>query len=195
MKRLAICWALLLLAASAAAQAVYPEAELERKFAAGGNIRMRLAPGDYTISGTSADRIRVSYHPTATESGPVKVELQATGSSAKLAVRHTPHNFHADIEVPLHSNLYVRLGAGDLNIRAVSGSKDIENHVGDVNIDVRRPEEYRQVDASVSIGDLAAPAFNVNKDGFGPSFKRQGTGSYRLHLHVGVGDARLYQTN
>jgi hypothetical protein len=195
MKTLAIAWALAVLATSAMAQTAYPETKVEQKFAAGGDIHMRLAPGDYTIAGTDADRIRVTYHPTNTESGPVKVELQAGSALATLVVRHTAHNFHAEIEVPQRSDLYVRLSVGDLNIRGVSGSKDIENRVGDVNVDVRRPEDYQHVDASVGIGDLTAPAFNISKDGFMRSIKRTGQGAYRLHLHVGVGDARLYQTD
>jgi hypothetical protein len=176
MKTLRLAWALLLLAGVAAAQ--------------------HLAPGDYVISGTPAEHVRVTYRPAGTSSGPVQVELQAAGSSANLTVRRAPHqDFHAEIEVPQRSDLFIRLGAGDLNVQGVSGSKDIEAHVGDVNVDVRRPEDYREVDASVSIGDLTAPAFNVSKDGFARSFKTHGAGPYRLHVHVGTGDLRLYQTD
>jgi hypothetical protein len=35
----------------------------------------------------------------------------------------------------------------------------------------------------------------VSKDGFVRSFKRQGPGSYRLQVHVGAGDVRLYETD
>ncbi len=195
MKRLAAVGALLLLTATLAAQELTPEAHVERSFASGGSIQMHLAPGDYTITGTPADRVRIAYRPTNTASGPVQVELQAQGSSATLTVRHAAHNFHADIEVPLRADLFVRLGAGDLNVQGVSGGKDIEVHAGDVNVDVRRPEDYREVDASVAIGDLNAPAFNVTKDGLARSFKRRGPGSYCLHVHVGAGDVRLYQTD
>jgi hypothetical protein len=196
MKVLAIAWALLLLAASAAAQELSPEARVEQKFAPGGSIQMHLAPGDYTISGIAEGHIRVTYHPATTTSGPVKVELQAVGSNASLIVQHTPHqNFHAEIEVPLHSDLFVRLGAGDMNVQGVSGNKDIEIHAGDLNIDVRRPEDYGRVDASVTMGDLAATAFNVSKGGLGRSFKYHGSGTYRMHAHVGAGDLRLYQTD
>jgi hypothetical protein len=194
MKPLAIAL-VLLLAATAAAQDLTPEAHAEQKFASGGSIQMHLAPGDYTIAGTPTEHICVTYRPANTTSGPLKVELQANGSAASLTIRHTPHNFHADIEVPLRSDIFVRLGAGDVNVQGISGSKDVEVHAGDVNIDVRKPEDYQQVDASVAIGDLTAPAFNVSKDGFGRSFKRHGPGSYRLHVHVGAGDVRLYQTD
>ncbi len=194
MKRLALVWALLL-AVSATAQDLAPETQVERQFASGGNIQMRLAPGDYTISGTPTEHIQVTYRPTNTTSGPVKVELEASGFNASLSVRHAGHNFHADIEVPLRSDLFIRLGAGDINIQGISGSKDVEVHAGDVNVDVRRPEDYQQVDASVAIGDLTAPAFNVSKEGFARSFKHHGPGLYRLHVHVGAGDVRLYQTD
>jgi hypothetical protein len=195
MNRLAVVWALLVLTVAAAAQRVAPEAQAEQKFTSGGSIQMRLAPGDYTILGTNTDHIRIAYHPIDSSTGPVKVDLQATGSQASLRVRHTAHNFHADIEVPTHCDLFVRLGVGDLKVQGVAGNKDIETHVGDLNVDVRRPEDYQHVDASVGIGDLAAPAFNVNKDGFVRSFHRQGQGLYRLHLHVGVGDLRMYETD
>lgn len=194
MKWLVIACALLL-AVTAAGQDLAPETHVEQKFASGGSIQMRLAPGDYSISGTTAEHIRVTCQPANTSSSSVKVDLQASGSSARLTVRHVPHNFHADIEVPTRSDLFIRLGAGDLNVQAIAGSKDVEVHAGDVNIDVRRPEDYQQVDASVSIGDLTAPAFNVTKDGFARSFKRHGPGAYRLHVHVGAGDLRLYETD
>jgi hypothetical protein len=195
-KTLRLAWALLLLAGVAAAQDLVPEAHVENKFAAGGSIQMHLAPGDYIISGTPAEHVRVTYRPAGTSSGPVQVELQAAGSSASLRVRRAHHhNFHAEIEVPQRSDLFIRLGAGHLNVQGVSGSKDIEAHVGDVNVDVRRPEDYREVDASVAIGDLTAPAFNVSKDGFARSFKTHGPGPYRLHVHVGTGDLRLYQSD
>ncbi|HLX73599.1 MAG TPA: hypothetical protein VKR26_02625 [Terriglobales bacterium] len=196
MRLLVLTWVLFLLAATVAAQDLVPEAHLEQKFLPGGNIQMHLAPGDYSISGTLAERVRVTYRPAGTTSGPVRVELQAAGSNASLTVRHTSHqNFHADIEVPVRSDLLIRLGAGDLNVQGVAGSKDVEVHAGDVNIDVRRPEDYQQVEASVSVGDLTAPAFNVSKDGFARSFKRHGPGAYRLHVHVGAGDLRLYETD
>lgn len=196
MKPLLFAWALLLLAVAAAAQDLVPEGRFEQKFAPGGSIEMRLAPGDYNISGTSGDHVRVVFRPASTASGPVQVELHAVGSNATLKVRHVPHeNFHADIEVPQRSDLFIRLGAGDLNVRGVSGNKDIETHAGDVNIDVRNPDDYRLVEASVAIGDLTAPAFNVSKDGFARSFKKHGQGQYRLHAHVGAGDLRLYQTD
>jgi hypothetical protein len=195
MRGQAAVWAFLLAAATAGAQVLVPEAHVERQFADGGSIQMRLAPGEYTISGAAADHIRITYHPSNTPSGPVKVELQAEGSSASLRVRHTGHDFHADIEVPQRCDLYVRVGAGDLNVQGVAGSKDIEVHAGDVSVDVRRPDDYRKVDASVAVGDLRAPAFKVNKDGFVRSFRRSGPGPYRLHVHVGAGDVRLYQTD
>jgi hypothetical protein len=194
MKCLVIAWALLL-TVTAAGQDLAPETHVEQKFPSGGSIQMHLAPGDYSISGTPAEHIRVTCQPANTASGAVKVDLQASGSSASLTVRHAPHNFHADIEVPLRSDLFIRLGAGDLNVQGVAGSKDVAVHAGDVNIDVRRPEDYQKVDASVSIGDLTAPAFNVSKDGFARSFQRNGPGAYRLHVHVGAGDLRLYQTD
>lgn len=195
MKWRAISGTLLLIVATAAAQDLYPRAHVEQQFAPGGRVQMRLAPGDYTVSGTVAEHISVTYYPTNTASGPVKLELQAEGSTATLKVRHTAHDFHAEIEVPQRCDLYIRLGAGDLNVRGVAGSKDVAAHAGDLNIDVRRPEDYGEVHASVGVGDLAAPAFQVSKDGFVRSFKRQGPGSYRLQVHVGAGDVRLYETD
>src|SRR4051812_25142691 len=94
----------------------------------------------------------------------------------------------------MRSNLKVRLTAGDLTIGDIEGDKDIQSHAGDMTIDVGNPASYGPVDASVNIGDLKGDAFDVSKDGFHNRFERNGSGKYRLHAHVGVGDLRLTQS-
>ena len=96
-----------------------------------------------------------------------------------------PKNYSAVIQVPKNSNLKVRLNGGRLRVNGVEGNKDIESNAGTVSIDVGKPEKYARVDASVDIGHIEAPPYQVIQDGFGRSFAREGPGMYRLHAHVG----------
>ncbi len=166
---------------------------LKRAFSRGGHIEMHLQAGEYQIRRCSEDKIHVEWTARSSKLDKVKVDLSGDAEKAKLNVR-TPDNgdVHVIIEVPATTNLYVRLTAGDLNIEGIEGDKDIASHAGDINLDVGDPTSYGPVDASVSIGDLTAEAFNTTKEGFHNHLRLNGTGRYTLHAHVGAGDLRLY---
>jgi hypothetical protein len=85
----------------------------------------------------------------------------------------------------------VRLSAGDIGIRGIEGNKDVECHAADIIIDIGRTQDYRQVNASVRIGDIEAPPISVSKGGFFRSTTWSGTGKYSLHAHVGAGSLTL----
>jgi hypothetical protein len=80
------------------------------------------------------------------------------------------------------------MSAGDLRISGIEGNKDVESHAGDLTIQLDDPKKYGEVDASVRMGDLSLPAFNVSKGGMFRSWKRNEKGEYRLHVHLGAGD-------
>jgi hypothetical protein len=166
---------------------------VQQKFVSSGSIRMHLEAGDYTIEGTDATDIVATYRARDVEDlKKIKVNIKPSGSNAELWVKGTPHNdFHATIEVPRLSSLWTRLSAGNLSIKGVEGDKDVECHAGNVEIEVAHPEDYRHRDASVTAGSIDAAAFNVSKDGLFRSFRQDGEGKYRLHVHLAAGDVTL----
>jgi len=162
---------------------------VEAKFVAGGHIRMDLCSSGIEIAGTDDSMVRVSYHP---ERDSVRVRLQISGDRADLRLTGCPHNnFQARIEIPKSSSLYVRMLAGQLDVREVTGDKDVELSFGQLNLDVGKTEQYARVDASVNSGQLEASAFAVSKGGLFRSFDQRGPGKYRVHAHVGAGQLEL----
>jgi hypothetical protein len=162
---------------------------VEAKFTPGGRIRMDLCSSGIEIVGTDDSAVRVSYHP---ERDNVKVRLQISGDRADLKLTGCSHNnFQARIEVPKTSALYVRMMAGQLDVRGVTGDKDVELSFGQLNIDVGKSEEYARVDASVNSGEIDASPFGVSKGGLFRSFDQKGPGKYRVHTHVGAGQLEL----
>jgi hypothetical protein len=162
---------------------------VEAQFAAGGRIRMDLCSSGIDIVGTDEPKLRISYSP---ERDNVKVRIRVFGDGADLKLTNCPHNnFRARIEVPRSSDLHVRMLAGELNLRDVTGDKDVVLHFGQLNMDVGKAEEYGHVQASVSSGELNAAAFHTEKGGLFRSFDRSGPGKYRLYAHVGAGEIDL----
>jgi len=163
----------------------------ERTFVSGGTVRLDLAAGEYEIVASKDDRIRVSWDDRGKDA---KVSLRIDIQASKATVRtETPWKDGPSIriELPRKTNMIVRLTAGDLNIEGIEGSKDVSAHAGDVAIRVGKRDQYRYVKASVTVGDLTADAFNVNKDGLFRSFEWTGTGQYELRAHLMAGDLKL----
>jgi hypothetical protein len=162
---------------------------VEAKFVSGGRIRMDLCSSGIQIVGTDDPVLRVSYHP---ELEAVRVRVRISGDRAELRFTGCGHNnFQARIEIPKSSALYVRMFAGQLDVREVTGDKDVELTFGQLNVDVGKTEEYARVDASVNSGQINASAFAVQKGGLFRSFDQRGAGKYRLHAHVGAGQVDL----
>jgi hypothetical protein len=162
---------------------------MEAKFTGGGRIRMEICSSGVQIVGTDEPVVHVSYHP---ERDNVRVRLQISDDRADLRVTGCGHgNFQVRIEIPKSSALYVRMMAGQLDVRDVTGDKDLEISFGQLNVDVGKTEQYARVDASVNSGEIDALAFGVNKGGLFRSFDQHGPGKYRLHAHVGAGQVDL----
>jgi len=162
---------------------------VEAKFVSGGRVRMDLCSSGIEIIGTDQPALRVSYYP---ERASVRVRLQISGDRADLRLTGCAHNtFHARIEIPKSSGLYVRMLAGQLDVNDVTGDKDIELSFGQLDVDVGKTEQYARVDASVNSGQINASAFEVEKGGLFRSFDQRGPGKYRLHAHVGAGQVDL----
>ncbi|HET9308296.1 MAG TPA: hypothetical protein VFO46_19920 [Candidatus Sulfotelmatobacter sp.] len=178
-----------LLAAQDATIEKIGKSPVETKFGSGGRIRMDLCSSGIDVIGKESGQLRVSYDAGR---GDVKVRIRVSGDRAELRVTDCPrNNFRVTIEVPKSSALYVRMFAGELNVKDVTGDKDVVLHFGQLTMDVGKPDSYARVDASVNSGDLEASAFNISKGGLFRSFDRSGPGTYRVHAHVGAGQLEL----
>jgi hypothetical protein len=161
----------------------------DKPFAAAGAIEMQLESGDYIIRAATDERIRISF---AGNTGSAAAELTANGAHANLAIKDTPHsNFRATIEVPATADLAVHLTAGNLEIGAIGGNKDIDSKAGNVGISIPNSNDYGTVDASVKIGNLDAGPFGDAGSGLSPHIKWSGTGKYGLHATLGAGNLEL----
>ena len=160
-------------------------------FPSSGSLKMEICSSGVKIVGGEKNRIRVAYESTK-DTSKVSIRMRTSGSEGTVEVDHCPHdNFQITIEVPRATDLNVRMVAGQLDVEGVSGSKDLELDAGELDVETGRPEDYAHVDASVTTGEVDAPAFKVNKGGLFRSFERQGPGRLRLHAHVGAGQVTL----
>jgi hypothetical protein len=189
---LSVAAAVVLLAPAPRAIQSTPATSIERGFVKGGTIRMKLAAGDYRISGRSEDKIRISWRTDNPEDAArVKADIQVNGTSASLATSGVKNGLHFTIDVPARSDVDIDLTAGDLEVRGIEGSKKVESWAGDVSIDIGQPEQYRDVEASVRAGDLTALPFKVSTGGLMRSFKWTGKGPYSLQVKLFAGDLTL----
>lgn len=162
-------------------------------FPSGGQLRLHIRSSDLRIIGSDENRIKIRYWgKNSGEAQDVKISLKTLGNTGELRVHGGPHyQFQIEIFVPRTSDLYLRMPAGEAEVKGIVGNKDVAIHAGDLTLAVGAPEEYAFADASVLAGDLDAGPFGVSKDGLFRSFHRQGSGKYRLRAHVGAGDLTL----
>ncbi|MBI2220250.1 MAG: hypothetical protein HYU53_03480 [Acidobacteria bacterium] len=85
----------------------------------------------------------------------------------------------------------IRLSAGDLDVRRVEGSKDVDMWAGDVRIEVGEADGYRRVEASVRAGQITSSPFRINKGGLFRSFEYDGKGPHNLRVKLMAGDLKL----
>jgi hypothetical protein len=188
--------AALLLAFVAAPCALEPRSEhtdsVERTFASGGTVRLDLSAGEYRLTGAAANRIRVVW--TAADEddlSDVKVRLDVDANDAAVRVSGSRSRFHAEVELPVRTDLRVRMTAGDLTISGIEGNKDVSLRAGDLVIDVGDPAQYRHVNASLWAGDLSARPFGFSTGGLFRSFKAEGAGPFELRARLWAGDLQL----
>jgi hypothetical protein len=168
------------------------EKSVSRPFAPGGQVRLNLSAGEYTIRSGSDDQILVKWTAeTAERLAKARVDLKADGGVATVATKGTRHGVRVVIELPARTDLGVELSAGDLRIEGIEGNKNVGSWAGDIDIDVGNPQDYASVSASVRAGDLTAPAFDVSKGGLFRSFSWTGPGRYTLRVRLTAGDLRL----
>jgi hypothetical protein len=169
------------------------ETSFEAPLPQGIPLRMYLRSGEIRLLGAEGDKITVEYvGRNAHRAKDVKHRLTLVDGSAEFRVSGGPRNdLQITIRVPRNCDLFVRVPAGDVTVEGILGNKDIELHAGDLSIQIGNPDEYSHVDASVSVGDVNASPFGESHGGLFRSFKRSGSGKYKLHAHVGSGDLTL----
>lgn len=169
-----------------------PSDAVERGFVANGRITMDLSAGEYRITGTPDNRIRLTWSARDSEQlSKVRAHIDVRGSKAAIDTSGPTDQFKVKIEVPNKADLYVRLTAGELRLERVEGNKDVELHAGELHIDVDRADAYHSVDASVWAGEIHAAPFHVAKEGLFRSFDWKGHGPYRLHARLKAGEVWL----
>lgn len=162
----------------------------DKAFVSGGKVDVHLDAGDYEVRAGADNHIRVTM---TGKTGDATVDVATNGSHADVTVKNTSHtNFRCVIEVPKVSDVAIRLSAGDLQVGAITGSKDIESTAGDVKIAVGNPDDYASVDASVTVGDLSGGPFGAADGSFvAHSIKKTGKGRHTFRAHLGAGDLKL----
>ena len=169
------------------------EGSTEKTFAPGGQVRMDLSAGDYSIEPGRDDRILVRWDARASDSStPVKVDIQVRGSDATITISGPRNNFKVTIELPARADVRVELSAGNFRMRGITGNKDISSYAGNVEIATGPANDYATVDASVKAGELMATSFNTSKSGLFRSFSWKGPGHYTLRVSLYAGNVRLY---
>jgi len=193
-----LAFGLMLIAASGAAQTKLDVGDIENHpfsadFKSGGKLRMYLRSGDFRVIGGADNKITVHVMgENAYRASDLRVRLEGSNDLADLTISGGPKNgLEVTIEVPRKTALFVRMPAGNLELRQIIGDKDAELHAGELMIDVGEPSDYSRVEASVYSGGLEARPFGESHGGLFRSFHKEGNGRYHLHAHVGAGDLTL----
>jgi hypothetical protein len=165
---------------------------VERAFSRGGMVRLDLGAGEYRISGTPDDKLRVRWSTRKPDDERrVRVSADVTGRSATVRTAGPRNGFRVEIEMPERSDVRLELSAGEVRMRGIEGSKDISMWAGEVSIEVGDPARYRRVDATVRFGEIGAQPFNVSKGGIFRSLHWTGSGEYVLRARLFAGELQL----
>ena len=169
------------------------EPHFEAPLPSGVPLRLYVRSGDIRVVGSDDGKISVDISgKNAQKIEDLKHRLAILDGSAEFHLSGGPRNdVQITIRLPKNCDLYLRVPAGDVSVEGISGNKDIELHAGDLSVHVGNPDEYSHVDASVNAGDVEASPFGESHSGLFRSFKKSGSGKYKLHAHVGAGDLTL----
>ena len=190
--------AVLLLALSGFAQSKVEIDDLshhpfETEFPSGGNLSLHIRSAEIRIVGSDENKIAVHVGGTeGSHATNITARFERSNDSGELHISGGPHNnLTIAVQVPRNANLFVRIPAGEVEVKDITGDKDIELHAGELRIAVGNPAEYVQVAASVTSGEINAEPFGESHSGLFRSFHKSGTGKYKLVAHVGAGQLTL----
>jgi hypothetical protein len=162
-------------------------------FASGGKLRLRVRSGEVHVIGADQNKISVELSgKKALDARNVKVRVVRKDSAAEVRISGGPRNdLTITIRIPSNTDLYARIPFGEVHVENITGNQDVELHAGELTVSLRDSADYSHVDASVFSGEVDAVAFGESHGGLFRSFRRQGSGRYRLHAHVGAGQLTL----
>jgi len=166
----------------------------ETNFPSGGQLTLHIRSAEIHIVGGDENKIAVRVGGRAgSEATDMKAQFKHSDNSGELRVTGGPRNdLTITVQVPPTSNLVVRIPAGDVEVKGIAGDKDIELHAGELRIGVGDPADYAHVAASVTTGEIEAEPFGESHGGLFRSFKKSGSGKYKLVAHVGAGELTLH---
>ncbi|HTS13208.1 MAG TPA: hypothetical protein VMH00_13920 [Candidatus Limnocylindrales bacterium] len=162
-------------------------------FPSGGSLNLDIRSAEIHILGADDEKLSVRIGGAeGSEATDIQARFRRSGNSADLDVSGGPHNdIVITVLVPSHSNLTIRIPAGDVEVKGIAGNKDIRLRAGDLKIDVGDPADYAYVEASVSSGDIEARPFGEEHGGLFRSFHKSGSGKYTLVARLWAGDLTL----
>jgi hypothetical protein len=155
-------------------------------------LSIRSIAAAIEVVATDHDSVHVSCSADDVASArQIQVHLSETSTGAKLTLTG-PHPRHGNIivriEVPRKTNLGMQLAAGDIKVADVIGDKDLRLRAGAITVSSTDAANYKEVRASVSIGEVSVLADGETKAGFFRNFRKQDpNGKYLLHADVTTG--------
>ncbi|HEY0564269.1 MAG TPA: hypothetical protein VGC88_01725 [Terriglobales bacterium] len=169
------------------------EHRAEAKFQSGGRVKLDLGVGDFKVVPGSSDRVVVTWR--GRTAGRCSASATASGTMATVSTT-CPKSGNNDVtftvEVPPQSDISGHASVGDLTVGPFDGNVDLGLGVGDFKVRVSNADDYAEVDASTSIGDVNGGPFEAKQHGFlGKTIHWTGNGRHRLKLHVGTGDLNI----
>lgn len=162
-------------------------------FASGGRLKLRVRSGDVHVIGVDQDKISVELSGRqAMDARHVRVRFESKGGVAEMGISGGPRNgLTITVRIPKRTDLYARIPFGEVRVENITGNQDVELHAGELTVAVGDSKAYSHVDASVFSGEVDAAAFGETHGGLFRSFRRAGSGRFRLHAHVGAGQLTL----
>jgi hypothetical protein len=170
-----------------------PNHPFQVEFPSGNQLNMHLRSGDFRIVGREGGKITVHVEAKDPEKAKeIRVRFERFDHSGELNISGGPKNdVQITVEIPRSTGLFVRMPAGQLELRDITGDKDVQLHAGELIVGVGNPADYSHVEASVTTGGLEAAPFGESHGGLFRSFHKEGNGKYKLYAHVGAGDLTL----
>ncbi len=163
-----------------------------RNLPASNSVKMNIASGGVTINGVPSNDYRVTLDDASPElTKRAKIEIDREHQPVIINLSQLPQGSRVRVEVPESSNIAVTMGAGELQLHNIHGSKYAMLRSGKLLIDIGSRDEYSKAEASVLAGALHAPALDADKGGVFRCLKTRGSGKLALDAHVSAGELVL----
>jgi hypothetical protein len=171
---------------------------LDASLRPGAMLTIDSRPAGIEIVGTDQEAIHVSCTADDTDDARhIHLRFSGTPTHARLAITSTYHEsggLQLRVEVPRKMNLGIQMPAGEVKVDEIVGDKDIELYAGKIAISLAHEWDYRNINASVDIGEVRADG--TDKGGFFRVIRKENAdGEYHLYAHVITGQIDLLDKN